>query len=76
MTRRRILLQWIRIALGLLVFAFGVHLTIRANIGLAPWDCLGMGLSYLIRFEPRSLRHRGAAEMTRLLLHPEEPGPG
>lgn len=35
-----------------------------------------MGLSYLIRFEPRSLRHRGAAEMTRLLLHPEEPGPG
>lgn len=36
MTRRRILLQWIRIALGLLVFAFGVHLTIRANIGLAP----------------------------------------
>ena len=28
------------------MFAFGVHLTIYANIGLAPWDCLGMGISY------------------------------
>ena len=32
--------------LGLLIFAFGVHLTIYANIGLAPWDSLGMGISY------------------------------
>lgn len=31
--------------MGLLVFAFGVHLTIFANIGLAPWDCLGMGIA-------------------------------
>ena len=46
MTRKQILLQWLKIVLGLLVFAFGVHLTIWANIGLAPWDCLGMGLSY------------------------------
>ena len=45
MTRKQILLQWLHIALGLLVFAFGVHLTIWANIGLAPWDCLGMGIS-------------------------------
>ena len=37
--------QWARIVLGLLVFAFGVHLTIYANIGLAPWDCLGMGIA-------------------------------
>ena len=44
--KKEILKQWIRIVLGLLVFAFGVHLTIFANIGLAPWDCLGMGLSY------------------------------
>ena len=36
--RKNILLQWLEIALGLLVFAFGVHLTIWANIGLAPWD--------------------------------------
>ena len=43
--KKRIVLQWLRIAAGLLVFAFGVHLTIFANIGLAPWDCLGMGLA-------------------------------
>ena len=40
------MIGWLRIVLGLLVFAFGVHLTIFANIGLAPWDCLGMGISY------------------------------
>ena len=45
MDRKRILLQWLQIVAGLLVFAFGVHLTIFANIGLAPWDCLGMGLA-------------------------------
>ena len=43
--KKRILLEWLRIVLGLLVFAFGVHLTIFANIGLAPWDCLGMGIA-------------------------------
>ena len=45
MTRKTILLQWFQITLGLLVFAFGVHFTIFANIGLAPWDCLGMGIA-------------------------------
>ena len=45
MDRKKIIGQWIRIVLGLLVFAFGVHLTIKANIGLAPWDCLGMGIA-------------------------------
>ena len=44
--RNIIILGWIRIVAGLFVFAFGVHLTIFANIGLAPWDCLGMGISY------------------------------
>ena len=44
--KKEILKEWLRIVLGLLVFAFGVHLTIYANIGLAPWDCLGMGISY------------------------------
>ena len=43
--KTQIVLEWIRIAAGLLVFAFGVHLTIFANIGLAPWDCLGMGIA-------------------------------
>ena len=45
MNRRKIILEWLQIAAGLLVFAFGVHLTIHANIGLAPWDCLGMGIA-------------------------------
>ena len=45
MNRKIILKQWLQIAAGLLVFAFGVHLTIHANIGLAPWDCLGMGIA-------------------------------
>ena len=44
--RKRVFREWMQIVLGLLVFAFGVHLTIYANIGLAPWDCLGMGISY------------------------------
>ena len=43
--KKKIVIQWIQILLGLLVFAFGVHLTIFANIGLAPWDCLGMGIA-------------------------------
>lgn len=34
-----------RILLGLLIYSFGVYLTIYANIGLAPWDCLGMGIA-------------------------------
>ena len=45
MTRKRLFLEWIRIVFGLLVFALGVHMTIYANIGLAPWDCLGMGMA-------------------------------
>ena len=44
--KRKIITEWLRIIAGLFVFALGVHFTIFANIGLAPWDCLGMGLSY------------------------------
>ena len=44
--KKTILKQWLRILIGLVIFAFGVHLTIFANIGLAPWDCLSMGVSY------------------------------
>ena len=43
--RKVIVSQWLQIIFGLLVFSFGVHLTIFANIGLSPWDCLGMGLA-------------------------------
>lgn len=42
---KEILTGWLRIAAGLAVFSFGIHLTIFANIGLAPWDCLGMGIA-------------------------------
>ena len=45
-SKKQILRQWIRIVFGLVIFSFGVHITIFANIGLAPWDCLGMGVSY------------------------------
>ncbi len=45
MGKKRVFSEWLQIAAGLLVFAFGVHLTIFANIGLAPWDCLGMGIA-------------------------------
>lgn len=34
-----------RVLFGLVVYSFGVYLTIYANIGLAPWDCLGMGIA-------------------------------
>ena len=37
-------------ALGLFIFAIGVYLTIQANIGLAPWDCLSMGISGHVGF--------------------------
>ena len=45
MTRKKILFGWGRIVFGLLVFSLGIHLTIRAGLGLAPWDCLGMGVA-------------------------------
>ncbi|MBQ6595499.1 MAG: hypothetical protein IJH78_07590, partial [Clostridia bacterium] len=45
MTRKSIYLGWLRIVFGLLVFSMGVHMTIRADLGLAPWDCLGMGIA-------------------------------
>lgn len=46
LNRKSILFGWLKIIIGLLIFSLGVHLTIRANLGLAPWDCLGMGVSY------------------------------
>lgn len=50
MSRKTIIRQWIQIAFGLFVFSFGVHLEIFADIGLAPWDCLAMGMSYHLPF--------------------------
>ena len=42
---KRTLHDCLRILIGLLIYSFGVYLTIYANIGLAPWDCLGMGIA-------------------------------
>ena len=46
--KKLIFRQWGQIVVGLIIFSVGVHCTIFANIGLAPWDCLAMGLSYHI----------------------------
>lgn len=45
MGRKRIVLEWLRVIAGLVVYSFGVHLMIYANIGLASWECLGMGIA-------------------------------
>ena len=37
-------------AIGLICFGAGVYLTIQANIGVAPWDALNLGLSKLLGF--------------------------
>jgi uncharacterized membrane protein YczE len=44
-SKKHIVSGRLRILFGLAVYSFGVHLTIAANIGLAPWDCLGMGIA-------------------------------
>lgn len=36
----------IRLMCGLALFSFGLYLTIRAHIGLAPWEAFNMGLTY------------------------------
>ena len=47
---RAVFAEWARFILGLVVYAFGVHMTIVANIGVAPWDCLTLGLTRHIPF--------------------------
>lgn len=44
-TRRSILLNTALAAAGLMLFGFGVYLTIQANLGVAPWDAFNLGLS-------------------------------
>ncbi len=43
--KKKIIRGWLEIVFGLAIFAAGVHFTIIAGIGLAPWDCLGMGIA-------------------------------
>ena len=44
-TIRSILCNMILAAFGLVLFGFGIYLTIQANIGVAPWDAFNLGLS-------------------------------
>ena len=44
-TLRAILLHALLAAVSLFINGFGIHLTIRANIGAGPWDVLNLGLS-------------------------------
>ncbi|QPA33234.1 YczE/YyaS/YitT family protein [Thermaerobacillus caldiproteolyticus] len=39
-----LLFRWIVYFIGLLIMSFGIVLTIKANIGCAPWDVLHIGL--------------------------------
>ena len=49
-TKPQIIKEILKSALGLFIFAIGVYLTIQANIGLAPWDCLSMGVSAKVSY--------------------------
>ena len=44
-TRKEVVQNMLIAAAGLAVFGVGVYLTIRANIGVAPWDVLNQGLA-------------------------------
>lgn len=44
-TRKGILLNMLLAAASLFVNGFGIYLTIQANLGAAPWDVLGLGVS-------------------------------
>lgn len=46
MKSKNIYIQMIRCIFGLFIFGFGLYMTVTADIGLAPWDVLAMGLSY------------------------------
>ena len=47
-TKVQMIKEILKSAFGLFIFSIGVYLTIQANIGLAPWDCLSMGASYRV----------------------------
>jgi len=58
MISRIIFLLW-----GLLLFAFGIVMTIKSNLGTAPWDALHLGL---IHYLPLSLGQ--VSQMTGILV--------
>lgn len=48
MSIKNFILKIVRLTIGLTVFSFGVFLTIKANIGYAPWDSFSFGLAKYI----------------------------
>ncbi len=44
-TPKQVIQHTLFAALGLILFGVGLHFSIRANIGVAPWDALCLGLS-------------------------------
>lgn len=44
-TRKELIKNTIMCSIGLFFFAFGVYMTIQANIGVGPWDVLGQGVA-------------------------------
>lgn len=50
-------------ACGLATFATGVYLTIQANIGVAPWDCLFLGVEKTF-----GIKYGNVAVMTSLIV--------
>ncbi len=56
-TPKEILKNSILAACGLFLFGVGVHLTIQANIGVAPWDafCLGLNNTFGIKYGTASI---------------------
>ncbi len=53
--KKKIIKDWVRVLLGLFIFALGLQCTIRASIGIAPWDMLTMGLSWHTGFSYGSI---------------------
>lgn len=44
MNRRERMIRWSAFFIGIAVMAFGIALTIKAELGIAPWDVLHIGL--------------------------------
>ena len=69
--------RFLRLNLGLLLYAFGIVLTVQANIGLAPWDVFHAGFSQLtgLSFGTASIL-TGLLIVLTVYLHREKIGIG
>ena len=44
--RKTLLRKLVRVVISLVIFAFGLDLTVKADIGVGPWDVMALGISY------------------------------